>query len=435
MLSYRTAYLKAHYPREYISALMTSVLGSADKLAEYISECARIGIRVLPPHVNDSARDFHVDGKHIRYGLLALKNLGRQFVDALIDERERNGRFASFDDFIARMEDAHMNKKQLEMLIKSGALDGLGAARSQMLAVHDTLLESRLAGRQRLEGQLDLFALAAGSGSERQIPRISLPEIPEFPPRELLRLEKESSGLYFSGHLLDGYSRHLERLRPDSIASIKASFAEEEDTDDAERTEGAYRDKQAVILAGIVTKRQNKATRGGEPMAFLTLEDRSGEMEILVFPKVLAEYSPYLTVNAAVALRGTVSAREEEDVKVLMRDMQPLLENDSAVEIPPEEPETQKKQPDPPRPSSEKQNPAIPPNAPSRLFLKVSSMQDPAFVRAENFLSIFPGTFAVVFYDVSAGKYLRADHLSTVPNPFVLRELKEILGEDSVILR
>ncbi|MBQ4042409.1 MAG: DNA polymerase III subunit alpha [Clostridia bacterium] len=437
MLSYRTAYLKAHFPREYISALMTSVLGSADKLAEYISECARIGIRVLPPHVNDSAWDFHVDGKHIRYGLLALKNLGRQFVDALIRERRENGRFASFDDFLSRMETAHINKKQLEMLIKSGALDGLGANRSQMLAVYDTVLDTRMAaGRSGPEGQLDLFSLASSKSAERQIPRITLPQLPELPQRELLRLEKESSGLYFSGHLLDDYSRHAEKLRPDSIAAIKSSFAIDENEALTERDTPLYKDKQAVILTGILTKRQNKATRGGDPMAFLTLEDRSGEIEVLVFPKVLSEYSPYLTVDSAVALRGTVSAREEEDVKILMRDMQPLLEN-NAVTPTEEQAVPAPKSPEPDRSQANKTEPAsVPtPSNPSRLYLKVRSMEDPDFIRAENFLGIFAGTFPVIFYDASSGKYLRAEHLSVSPTPFVLRELKDILGEDCVILR
>ena len=156
VLSYRTAYLKAHYPREYNSALLTSVLGSADKMAEYIAECTRVGIKILPPHVNESDRDFHVDGKNIRFGLLALKNLGRPFVESLIAERKRGGKFASFDDFIYRMGDSIGNKRQLEMLIKSGALDGLGAHRSQLLIVYETVLDARsAANRQSVAGQLD----------------------------------------------------------------------------------------------------------------------------------------------------------------------------------------------------------------------------------------------------------------------------------------
>ncbi|MBE6560903.1 MAG: DNA polymerase III subunit alpha [Ruminococcaceae bacterium] len=440
LLSYRTAYLKAHYPREYISALMTSVLGASDKLAEYISECGRIGIRVLPPSVNDSARDFHVDGKNIRYGLLALKNLGRQFVDALISERKRNGPFVSFDDFMNRTDDIAINKRQLEMLIKSGALDGLGAKRSQMLTVYESVLDARASsGRQSLDGQLDLFAIAPAA---REIPKITLPEIPEYSPKDLLRLEKDSSGLYFSGHLLDEYGKHLTRLRPDTIAAIKASFSTEETVEEGTESASAYSDKQQVILAGIITRRQNKATKNGEQMAFLTLEDRGGEIEVIVFPKVMQMYGPYLLPDAAIAVSGTISARDDEDAKILMRDMQPLIEDikwseesrktpaqntqqqaDTAAEAAPQAASSPVKQETP----AEKN--------PTRLFLKVDSMDSPLCKRAACFLEIFPGPFPVVFYDASCGKYLRAEHLSVSMTQFVYRELTEILGSGNVILK
>ena len=420
VLSYRTAYLKAHYPREYNSALLTSVLGSADKMAEYIAECARVGIKILPPHVNESDRDFHVDGKNIRFGLLALKNLGRPFVESLLAERKRGGKFASFDDFMHRMGDTISNKRQLEMLIKSGALDGLGAKRSQLLTVYETVLDARsAANRQSVAGQLDLFSTPAALEDGPAIPAISLPDIPEYSARELLALEKDSSGLYFSGHILDDYSRHVEQIQPDSIASIKASFVSNEMEEEVPAGDGKqYADKQSVKIAGIIARRQNKATRGGEQMAFLTVEDRTGEIEVIVFAKSLEAFGTALLLNEAVAISGTISLREEEDPKILLRSAKLLSDNASFVP-----------QKSPSAPTKEEKK------SPAKLYLKVDSMNSEQYKRAESFIAIFPGSFPVVFYDASAGKYFRADGYGVELNDFVLRELRCILGEDAVICR
>ncbi len=431
VLSYRSAYLKAHYPREYISALMTSVLGSSEKLAEYIAECTRIGIRILPPHVNESAWDFHVDGKNIRFGLLALKNLGRQFVDLLIEERQHNGRFTSFDDFIERTKGIAVNKRQLEMLIKSGALDGLGASRRQMLTVYEAVLDGRSnAGRQTLEGQIDLFS--ASAEAERITPKLELPDVPEFSARELLRLEKESSGLYFSGHILDDYSRQLAGVRLDTVAAIKSAF-QREDTEDASDevadvpesgTDPGYEDRQAVTLAGVITARQNKATRSGDAMAFLTLEDRTGEIEVVVFARAVQSFGDRLAVDRVVLLHGTLSVREEEEPKVLLRDVSELTEDGDL----PKDPVSPAAAPSPPQAN-------IPTGAAKRLCLRVPSLETEQYRRAECLIQIFPGSVPVVLYDAANGRYLRAEHLRAAPTELVLRELREILGGDAVVLQ
>lgn len=431
VLAYRTAYLKAHFPREYISALMTSVLGSADKTAEYISECTRLGIRILPPHVNESQRDFSVNGSDIRFGLLALKNLGRQFVDALIAERNMHGRFRSFEDLVDRMLDASINKRQLETLIKSGALDGLGAKRSQMLAVYESLMDAHsAAGRQSIDGQLDLFAMPQ-NGVLQPKPQLVLPDIPEFSRRELLRLEHDSSGLYFSGHLLDDYARNLEQLHPEPIGAVKNSFSvsEDETGDDVQERDAAaeYSDRQVITIAGIITKRQNKAARNGDAMAFITLEDKTGEMEVIVFPKPLLACSDTLVVNSAVAVTGAITVKDDEEPRLLLRSMQPLLDNaawNASKQVLPVQ-----------SASSEPEHMQPPEKKGGRLFLRVDSMENDLTRRAECFLSIFPGDFPVVFYDQSAGKYYRAEHLRVALTDFVVRELRLLLGEDSVILR
>lgn len=421
VLSYRTAYLKTHYPREYYSALMTSVLGSTEKLSEYIAECERIGIQILPPHVNESSWNFHIDRQNIRFGLLALKNLGRQFVDNLLAERRKNGKFLSFDDFLRRMGDAGLNKRQLEVLIQSGAMDGLGAYRSQMLAVYETALASRATSvRMGVAGQLDLFAAAPRADTGTEQIRIALPDIPEYSVRELLRLEKESSGLYFSGRILDDYSRHREALQPDGIAAIKASFSKEETEDAMEEASGEYADKQAVTIVGIVTRKQNKKTRNGDAMAFVTVEDQSGEIDVIVFPRNLEQYGDLLITDTAVCVRGTISVRDEEPPNILLRDMERLQENRNYT------------------PSGENHAPVreTKENAPSsKVYLKVDSVHGALFRRAEAFLEIFPGTTPVVVFEKESGKYFRAEHLGMFPNTFSLRELREILGEDCVVVR
>jgi len=255
--------------------------------------------------------------------------------------------------------------------------------------------------------------------------------MPEYSARDLLRLEKESSGLYFTGHLLDDYEKHLNTVHPANIAEIKGSFSgEDEELGEEVISTPQYADKQRVTVAGIVTRRQNKATRSGEQMAFVTLEDRSGEMEIIVFPKVAVQYSAYLTVNAAVIISGSVTVRDDEDPKIILNSAEGLVENSAW---------TLRKAPAPEGNTAEKQNPSPAREAskktPSRLFLKVPGMESEQYRRAESVLGIFPGNIPVVFYDASTGKYLRAEHLGAPDSAFVLRELREILGEDAVQLR
>lgn len=282
-------------------------------------------------------------------------------------------------------------------------------------------------GHAILDGQLDLFSAVSAETNSRLSPAITLPDIPEYSGRDLLRLEKESSGLYFSGHILDEYANHLASIRPDPIAAIKESFRTDEDPEGTLDTQAElpkYADKQCVTLAGMITRRQNKATRSGDQMAFITLEDRTGEMEVIVFPKTLDAVGAYLTLNSAIVVQGNISLREEEDPKLLMQKANPLLDNDNfmtpaAVPVSAAQNE--------PQPTVQKK--------PSKLYLKVDSMDGPLCRRVQSFLQIFPGTIPVVFYDLSTGKYMRAENFDAAPTQFVLKELAEILGEDAVVLR
>lgn len=413
IVSYQTAYLKAHYLKEFNCALLTSVQGSQGKIAEYISECRRRGIAVLPPDVNASMTDFHAEEGGIRFGLCALKNIGRSFIDTMIAERERDGLFQDFDDFLERSKELGINKRQMEALIKSGALDSLGPKRSQMLAVYEPLLERGTS--PGLEGQLDLFS--AVPMGEAVAPKTAFPDIPELSTAEKLHLERESSGMYLSGHILDDYTDHMDALQCADAAGIINAFSQ-----DAEG-EPQYREKDTVVLAGVILSRTNKNTRSGEAMAFITLEDLTGEIELILFPGPLAAHTYLLTTGSIIAVRGTISVREEEEPKILVNSVMALEKNGGGTPLFTQK-ETKEKTPD-----------RAAPEHTQKLYIKVPSQNSAAFRRASAFLSIFPGNIPVTFYDEEAKTAFRGINFGALVNDFTLRELRDILGDTAVVVK
>ena len=406
VISYRTAYLKAHYLTEYNCALLASVQNSPAKISEYISECKRYGISVLPPDINYSMSDFHVEGKNIRFGMSALKNIGKAFVNELVWERERNGKFTDIDDFIERAKGLSINKRQLETLIKSGALDSLGVKRSQLLAVYESLLEK--SSTSSVDGQLDMFSMM--SPEELNIPKLSFPDVPEFSPKALLLLEKESSGIYLSGHLLDDYSMSLGAYKADKIADIINSFNDGE-------TDKEYKEEQRVTVCGIITKKVNKQTRKGDSMAFLTVEDRSGEMEIVVFPSQLAKISHMLTVDSAVKISGNISIKEDENAKLKLQSLESLLSNEEYAKA-----EAAKKA-------------EIATNRLPTVYIKVPSVKTAQYKRVCAFVDIFKGPVPLVIYDEETGKRYKSSNIGIIADDFTIKELKAIVGENSVVLK
>ncbi len=410
VISYRTAYLKAHYPKAYFAALLTSELGNMPKIAEYITEAGKFGVRVLPPDINESNVAFHVSGDHIRFGLLALKNVGRSFLENAVTERMQNGPYASFDDFLERLTGTDLNRRQVESLIKSGAFDALGVYRSRLLAVCDSLLEHvQSRSRTELTGQLDIFSSV---GVER--PKISYPELPEFAPRDLLMQEKEASGMYFSGHLLDGFSKALNAPGITEIRSLLETDAE---------GESVLADRARVCAAGIITSITRKTTRKDERMAFFTLEDRCAEIECLVFPKTLNEQGHALREDAVVRVVGTLSVKEEEKSKILVTAIEELPDNESF--------ERQQRM----QSAAKPQLTAVPtaPSAPIRiLYLRVPSLESDQWARAKNILEIFEGTLPVSVYDASTKTYHK-QQLGFDCTAYTLSELKNILGTDNVV--
>ena len=399
VLCYETAYLKAHYMSEYMAALLTSVLGDFGKTAAYIGECTKAGIAVLPPDINESETAFSAGGGAIRFGLLALKGVGRLFVDQLIADRRQNGAFKSFEDFVTRMGGYDLNKRQVESLIKSGAFDSLGIYRSRLLASYEKIIENAQSkNRAEIDGQIDIFAMADAGAAAAAPVRFDYPNIPEFTLREKLMLEKECSGMYFSGHVLNDYAKHIESLSAARIADILA-IAEED-------AEPPYRDKQPVAIAGIVTKKTVKTTKNGDSMAFVTVEDRTGEIEVVVFARQYLGSAGLLVTESPIVVRGTISVRDEEKPKILMNSCERLLTDDEFAK-----------------------------DRPQTLYLRVASTDTPAAVQALAELRRAPGDRPVVLYDISHERYVRLADCKVHISDSLCGTLAALLGPDNVVVR
>ncbi|MCL2099277.1 MAG: DNA polymerase III subunit alpha, partial [Oscillospiraceae bacterium] len=314
LISYRTAYLKCYYKEEFLCALMSSVLHDTAKLSVYSAECSRLGISLLPPDINYSAADFSVSGaqqkKSIRYGLSAIKNVGVGFINSIIFERETNGKFKSFTDFLSRaVHSEQLNKRQLEALIKCGVFDSSGVFRSRLLAKYEELTDNFLNEKKvNTEGQIDLFAELQSAGIVEA--EVIYPDIPELGLREKLALEKEAAGRFFSGHPLDDYKETLKKLGSMSISSITEYFGEEHE-------ESGARDIK-VTAAGTVGELTVKRTRNGEDMAFFLLEDEFSSIEIVVFPKKYAQLGAELKAGELIAAVGNISPGREETAKIYL---------------------------------------------------------------------------------------------------------------------
>lgn len=424
IISYRTAYLKCHHPRAYFAALLTSVLGNQTKIAEYIAECASRGIRVLPPSINESRMLFSVSGKHIRFGLLALKNVGRQFLEQILRERQ-NGPFASFEDFIDRMPAGDLNKRMVESLLRAGAFDGLGLHRSQMLAVSDRMIDRAAEkGRNNLDGQLDMFSMAGGAPTSLSC---DYPNIPELGIREKLLMEKDAAGMYFSGQLLDEYARHLADLSPESIVEYVG-----EDADPA--------DKARVSFAGIVTSVTPKSTKNGDRMAFFTLEDRMGEIECIAFARQYGEFSHLLRTENGLYVTGTLSIREDEPPKLLVNRIEELIE-DARYRGEAARPADASATREPPvreRPANTQVQRSAPPieglASARRLFARVPSFSDPLCGKARNLAELFEGDLPLYLYDAATKTYA-TEAIGIARSAYAVGQLRELLGEDNVILK
>ncbi len=307
VVAYQTAYLKYYYPVEFMAALMTSVIDNSRKVSEYIYSCRQMGIRVLPPDINEGGGRFTSSGGNIRYGMYAIKSIGRPVVDLILEERGRNGKFSTLQSFIERTAGNEVNRRAVENLIKAGACDGLDGNRQQMLLTGGLLVDSKNQERKKsFAGQMSLFDLVPEE--EKQAYGIRYPDVEEFGKEVKLGFEKEVLGIYLSGHPLEEYEARWKK----NITAVTTDFLVDEETGAAKLT-----DNQSVTVGGMITGKTVKYTRNNQTMAFLTLEDLFGTVEVIVFPRDYERYHALLNDDEKIFVRGHVSIEEDKDGKLI----------------------------------------------------------------------------------------------------------------------
>ena len=399
VVAYQTAWFKYHYPKEYMAALLTSVLDSSEKVAEYIAECKEWKIPVLPPDINQSQADFTVVEEGIRFGLVAVKGVGRNIVHSLLEEREKGGEFKDFMDFCERMFHLDLNRRALENFIKCGAFDRMGYKRSQLNAVFNQVMDGIAASRKRnVEGQLDLFG--GGGEEEPSSMSLTLPDIPEFAPQELMSMEKETTGLYLSGHPMDQYREIARKQGAVTIASILNDFQREEGPQQ-------YRDGQRVAIAGVISAYKTRTTRNNTLMAYVNLEDDTAAMELLCFSRVLEESQELIRENRAILARGKISVRDEKEPQLMVDGISPLQDN---MEVPD---------------AGQKNNVR-------RLYLRFPNREDPRLRKVKLVLSMFPGEEPIILYFEDCKK--RVGTYGQI-HPALVEDLTGRLGKENVVVK
>ena len=402
IISYQTAYLKCHYPQIYMAALLSSVLGSPEKVAEYTSECRNQGIALLPPDINESDAMFTVSGNDLRYGLVAVKNIGRGFINEVTAEREENGRFKSFEDFCKRMYGGDLNRRALESLIKCGCFDGLGAHRRQLMMICQLVIDSVADHNKRnVEGQIDLFGMS--SDDEQALGGIELPDIAEYSKGELTRMEREVTGLYLSGHPMDDYRDIAKRFDAAGIGTILTDFSRtDRDYDNIK-----YKDNQKIVLAGVIETVKSKPTRNNSLMAYITLDDGTGSIELLAFQRVIDESGVYMQPNSSVLAYGKISERDEKEPQIVLDSLRPIADALSPV---PDKRDFKEK----------------------TLYIKMDSENSPGYERLKLVHMMFPGKERMIIHFDDTKKNVGA---KCVIHDAFIEELREMLGEDSVVVR
>ena len=389
-VAYRTAYLKCHYPSEYFAALMTSMMDSPIKISQYTAECVKSGIKILPPSVNHSMEYFTPEGKNIRFGLLAVKNLGLGLIERLINERNENGNYESFYDFCLRNYSREFNRKALEGLIKSGALDCVCDNRREMLYNIDAVLsavenERRFSG----QGQLNLF-------EEMGSPNVFEPaKVPEMSRDMRLALEKEATGLYLSGHPMDDYAAFLKNAKYETLSDV--AF-------------GKYPDGKRVTVAGIISNVKVRQLKNNNILCTAVVEDVSASVNVTAFANVYAAYKPLLSESKPVILTGRVSEREDRDVELVVEKLELIPENLKGAATLEQKPKTKE-----------------------GLYLRVESQNSPTFVKIREILAKYKGETPVYIVCQDNGKRLEAPRNLYVKKCDELNhELCEILSNENV---
>ncbi|HAG09806.1 MAG TPA: DNA polymerase III subunit alpha, partial [Desulfotomaculum sp.] len=396
LVAYQTAFLKANYPAEYMAALLTSVKDNTDKIAVYIEECRRLRIEVLPPDINESQKDFAPAQNKIRFGLAAIKNVGLTATEAIIKSRQKEGHFQSYADFCRRLDTRIINKRVLESLIKCGAFDSLGNRRAQLMAAVDIGLGlAQAAQRERSHGQLSLLDFLDG-GAQKNL--LELPDLAEYPKQELLTMEKESLGLYISGHPLTEYRQSLAEYTTTCLAEVR----EIKDEVPARNQAGGKDDSSVLSVGGMLTSLKKVNTRRNETMAFGTLEDLTGSLEVVFFPRVYQKYVSFLKTEAIVLVKGRVNTGNEDN-KVICEELS-----------------------------------LLPKKANASLYLKLENeKRSPHLIaQTQGILRSFPGKSPVYLFFPEEKKMVLTgqDYWVNLSGP-VIAELKNLLGSTNVKIK
>lgn len=405
VLGYQTAYLKCYYPVEFMAALITSVMGNTPKVAQYIQDCKKRGIDILPPSVNESEAKFTVENGKIRFGLMAVKNVGLGVIEAIVKARKEKGAYTSFVDFCDKVEMGEVNKRAIESLIRCGAFDHMGANRAQLSAIYEKVMEGVQQDRRRnLEGQVSLFH-AFDEVLSDGVKEDMLPDISEFAPKILLAMEKEVLGLYISGHPLAEFEKEIKQI---STITTEVLLDIDENHKDHKIKDGAY-----IRMAGLIAHRQNKMTKNNHMMAFLTLEDLFGTVEILVFPKIFDKYVNLLHEDNTVIVEGKISMKEEEEPKIIAEKILPLIKGQNKKET-----------------NTNSQHVRA-----NKLYLKICKEQDTTtmFDKIKPILYKWGGNIPVYLYLEGANKKFQAhSDLWVTVNDELIQELEELLGQGCV---
>ena len=393
LVTYQTAYLKAHFPMEFMAALLSNEMGNTDKMVGYFTECRELGLKILPPDANQSGKDFSVVNEGIRFGLAAIKNVGEGAVDTVLATREQDGPFASFYDFCCRVDLQKVNKRVLEGLIKVGAFDTLGVARSQLMSILDKALEeANTVQRCKREGQTSLFeVLDATSGPENiDLLDFPLPNIPEWPQDQLLKYERELTGFYITAHPLNRHATGLQRFATRTTATLSECG-----------------DGNNVKLCGVVSSVKNLTTKKGDQMAYVQLEDLQGTAEVIVFPQLFTSCAQLLTPEALIQVTGTVD-QMENGARVKATAIQSLidLQGQTVKHL--------------------------------MLNVKETSIQPTSLEQLEQIFKRYPGptTVAITFHlpsDIQA-QTSELPNLKVTPSTNFLEEVEQVLGKGTVTL-
>lgn len=435
IVAYQTAYFKYYFPCEYMAALLTSVLDSSEKVAEYISACKDMGIALLTPDINDSDADFSVSGQNIRFGLAAIKGVGRSLVEKIVRERSEKGRFRSFQDFCQRCFDYDLNRRALENMIKCGCFDCMNVRRSQLVRVMNPVMDGISSARKRnLEGQFDLFGSMGGSDEQNSYTEVPMPNIPEFTLSERMSMERETTGLYLSGHPMDQYRDTAKQSNAASIGAVLGDFAQETGPE-------LYHDDQRIRLAGIITAVKRKTSKNNSIFAYVSLEDDTSSMELLCFARALEEAGPLIQEGKAVLAEGRISVRDEKAPQLLV-DRVYSLENGPVPEERRRDWAGYHRGAGPAYPTDQEAPPAdlqtafdAPPPAPprrSRVFVQVPAMEAPQVRKIRQYLIMFPGNDQLVLVAADTKKRYG---IPCQAHPSLVRALQRLVGEVNVAVR